>query len=58
MFFLTYSDLGLTRINGCMMLGKRKERWEVGTLCFQDTLTLGNGRGGGPTPKTPSFGFA
>ena len=58
MFFLTYSDLGLTRINGCMMLGKRKERWEVGTLCFQDTLTLGNGRCGGLAPKNTPLGFA
>ena len=41
MFSITYSDWQLTRINGCVMFGRMEERWEVGILCFQDTLTIG-----------------
>ncbi|RVW20109.1 hypothetical protein CK203_111553 [Vitis vinifera] len=48
--------LGLTRINGCTMLGRRKERWEVGTLCFQDTLTIGKWKSGGLAPKNTPLG--
>ena len=41
MLSLTYSSWQLIRINGCAMLGRRKERWEVGIPYFQDTLTIG-----------------
>ena len=40
MFSLICSDWRSTRMSGCLMLGRKVERWVVRILCFQDTLTI------------------